>query len=106
MGDLKGASAALVKALAAVFRQARKEELLPENYPYVKTKELLKLLDIKDEETLRKRVHRCREQISKLVIDAGREPPDVNAVIESNNWHGYRLNPDAVQIVALSEIER
>ena len=94
IGELKGVSAAVVKALAVPFRQARGEELLPENYPFVKTKKLLKLLDIEEEETLRKRVHRCREQISKLVINAGRQPPDVNAVIESNNWHGYRLNPD------------
>jgi hypothetical protein len=106
IGELKGASAAVIKALADPFRRAREKELLPEHYPFTETRDLLKLQKIESEEALRRRIQRCRDQITKLAIEAGGELLDVNAVIESSPWHGYRLNPDNVQIVALSEIKR
>jgi hypothetical protein len=104
LGELKGVSVDIFKALAGPFREARETELLPQNYRFLPTKELLKLLHVEDEEILRKRVQRCREQISDLATKASTDPFDVNAVIESNSWHGYRLNPDNVQIIAFSEL--
>jgi hypothetical protein len=106
LGELKGISIQILKALAGPYREGREAELQPQNYRFMPTKELLKLLGIEEEEILRKRVQRCRREISNLAIAAGREPFDVNAVIESHNWRGYRLNPDNVQIIALSELQR
>jgi hypothetical protein len=106
LGELKGVSIQILKALAGPYREAREAELQSQNYRFMPTKELLKLLGIEEEEILRKRVQRCRREISNLAIAAGRELFDVNAVIESHNWRGYRLNPDNVQIVAMSEIQR
>jgi hypothetical protein len=49
---------------------------------------------------------RCREQIKTLAQNAGDPLPTTHAVIENLQRHGYRLNPDQVRIVALSEIRR
>jgi 7-cyano-7-deazaguanine synthase in queuosine biosynthesis len=65
---------------------------------------LLRETDCNDEETLRRRVLRCRNQISRIAKQAGDVPPPAYAVIENMPWHGYRLNPDGVRIVALAEL--
>jgi hypothetical protein len=39
-----------------------------------------------------------------LAAHAGDPRPSIEAVIESSQWHGYRLNPSRVRIVALSDI--
>jgi hypothetical protein len=31
--------------------------------------------------------------------------PPLDAVIESHQWRGYRLNPDLIRLVALAELE-
>jgi hypothetical protein len=51
---------------------------------------------------LRRRVLRCRNEIDKLAKAADDHNVPMNAVIESSQWHGYRLNPDRVRLVALS----
>ncbi len=106
LGELTGVSSELIQSLVRAFRRAREGEVAPENYPYVKTSELLKQFGLADEETLRKRVHRCRKAIAAMVSEAGGNEIDEQTVIESLPWHGYRLNPDVVQIVALSAIRR
>jgi hypothetical protein len=30
----------------------------------------------------------------------GDNAPEIDAIIETNQWHGYRLNPDRVRILA------
>jgi hypothetical protein len=56
------------------------------------------------EETLRRRVLRCRTMIAQLAQNAGAVAPALDAVIENNQSHGYRLNPDTVRIVAITEL--
>lgn len=103
-GEVKGANAELLIALATPFRDAARNELMPQRFPFTSTANLLRQIRCANEETLRRRVHRCRNRIAKIAKSAGDPPPPINAVIESNQWHGYRLNPDQVRIVALSEL--
>jgi hypothetical protein len=56
------------------------------------------------DETLRRRIMRCRDKLAELARNAGSPPPSLDAVIENSQWHGYRLNPDRVRIVAISEL--
>jgi len=103
-GRLKGVGAGLITALAEPFREAVRDERAPEHFPFVRTRDLMRCVDCSSEETLRRRILRCRNHIERLASNTGVVPPSVDAVIESNQWHGYRLNPDRVRIVALSEL--
>jgi Queuosine biosynthesis protein QueC len=101
-GELRGVRAELLIALAAPFREARQNELTPERYPYLATKKLEHQLYCESNEVLRRRVLRCRVAIKELAKDAGDLELAMDAVIESSQWHGYRLNPDRVRLIALS----
>ena len=103
-GEITGVSAGLIAALAAPFRDAVRDELAPEDYPLVETRNLMRRVDCESNETFRRRVLRCRNAITRLAVNAGAVPPSIDAVIESNQWHGYRLNPDNVRLVAIAEI--
>ena len=105
-GEIKGLGAELLMALAEPFRVAAHEERAPQNYPFTQSGELRRQTNCDDEETFRRRVMRCREQIKTLAKNAGDPLPTTHAVIENLPRHGYRLNPDQVRIVALSEIRR
>ena len=73
-------------------------KLAPAHYPYTGTKALIRQIKCITEEALRKRVLRCRNKITQLARNAGQPPPSVDAVIESSQWHGYRLNPDRIRV--------
>jgi hypothetical protein len=98
-GEIKGVGAELLIALAALFRQARERELAPEEYPYLNKDKLMRELNC-GSAMLRRRVLRCRNEIHKLAKSADDHNVPMNAVIESSPWHGYRLNPDRVRLVA------
>jgi hypothetical protein len=101
-----GASAELIIALAEQFREATRKELAPERYPFLETSKLKRQIKCESDEVLRRRLLRCRNKIKKLARDAGDTEPSLDAVIENSQWHGYRLNPDRVRLVALSELSR
>ena len=103
-GELKGASAELIIALSRPFRQAARDELVPEHYPFTRVSNLLALTTCTDDETFRRRVHRCRGKIAQIAKSAGDPPPSIDAVIENIEWRGYRLNPDRIRIVTISEL--
>jgi hypothetical protein len=103
-GDMAGVGAKLLIALAAPFREAARGEIAPERFPFTKTAKLLRQTQCTNEEMLRRRVLRCRKGIASIAESAGDPPPSIDAVIESSQWHGYRLNPDRVRIVALSQL--
>ena len=102
-GELKGVNAELIAALAKPFRGAARDELAPEHCPFVKTPDLMRGIGCGSEETFRRRVLRCRRVITELASDTSVAPASIDAVIESNQRHGYRLNPDNVQLIAISE---
>jgi 7-cyano-7-deazaguanine synthase in queuosine biosynthesis len=103
-GQISGQNAALIIALGEPFRQATREERAPENYPFTKTPKLVCQINCIDQASLRKNVARCRNKLKELATSAGDGPPSLDAVIENSQWHGYRLNPSRVRIVALSEV--
>ena len=103
-GAVKGVSAELLTALAEPFRAVVRDERAPKNYPFTSPRDLRRQTVGDNEETFRRRVLRCRRQIEKLAQDAGAPPLPTDAVIENHPWHGYRLNPDRVRIVALSDL--
>jgi hypothetical protein len=105
-GELRGANAELIIALVELFRDATRKELAPEHYPFLNTSKLVRQIKCGSDEVLRRRVLRCRNKIKKLAKDAGEVEPSIDAVIENNQGHGYRLNPDQVRIVAMSELSR
>jgi len=102
--EVLGNSAALIICLAEPFRQATRKERAPERYPFTQTSNLMSQLRCNDDEAFRRRVLRCRNKLTQLAAQAGDPRPSIEAVIESSQWHGYRLNPSRVRIVALSDI--
>jgi hypothetical protein len=96
----------LIIALAEPFRRANRDELAPENHPYTETPKLMTQTKCDTEETLRRRILRCRNNIAELARSAGNPPPSIDGVIENSQRHGYRLNPDRVRVVAVSELPR
>src|SRR5215216_2639839 len=97
-GETKGVGADLLIALPAPFREARERELAPEEYPYLNKEKLARQLNCESDEVLRRRVLRCRNAIKKLAKNVGVPEPSIDAIIESSQWHGYRLNPDRVRL--------
>jgi 7-cyano-7-deazaguanine synthase in queuosine biosynthesis len=103
-GVIRGIGAELLISLAALFREARQNELAPERYPFLGTRSLMRQTKCESDEVLRRRIYRCRNAINKLAKSAEDNEPPIDAVIESSQNHGYRLNPDYVRLVALSEL--
>jgi 7-cyano-7-deazaguanine synthase in queuosine biosynthesis len=103
-GRLRNASAELLISLARPHEKAISERRAPENHPFTATRKLAGMLGKVREETLRRRVLRCRTMIAQLAQNAGAIAPALDAVIENNQPHGYRLNPDTVRIVAITEL--
>jgi hypothetical protein len=83
-----------------------RNKLVPEGYPFLKASELMRQISCKSYETLRRQIFRCRNKIGELASNAGDPTPSLDAVLENNKWHGYRLNPDRIRIVAISELSR
>ena len=103
-GEIKGVRADLLISLAGPHRAATSDDRIPQSYPFTKTEQLLGTLRIESAETLRRRILRCRNEINRLATEAGDAPPSIDAVIENSQRHGYRLNPDTVRIVAITEL--
>ena len=99
-GEMKGVGAKLLIALAAPFREARESELAPEKYPYLSTQTLARQLKC-ESGVLRRQALRFRNEINRRAEKAGDPELPVDAVIESSQWYGYRLNPDRVKLIAL-----
>jgi hypothetical protein len=59
-GEIRGVSAGLIITLAEPFRQAMRDELAPEHYPFMKTLNLIRKTNCDANEALRRRVLRCR----------------------------------------------
>lgn len=102
-GEIKGVNAQLLIILAASYQDAVRNECAPEKFPFISASRLSSEINC-EEETLRKRVYRCRNQIAQMASMAGDLTPDDGAVIENVPWHGYRLNPDRVRIIAMSDL--
>jgi hypothetical protein len=103
-GPIKGAGAKLLSTLLAEFEKATQEKRAPEHYPFVSSRVLASRLACDSDETLRRQVLRLRNGIRLLAKSAGEPAPPDDAVIENQQGRGYRLNPDSVRVVALTEL--
>ena len=81
-----------------------REERAPERYPFTEPSNLVGRIGCANDESLRKIVMRCRNKLKKLTTNAGAPPPSIDAIVENSQWHGYRLNPNRVRIVAMSDV--
>ena len=70
-GEIKGASAKLIIVLARPFRQAMRDELAPEHYPFLETSKFMRQINCESDEALRRRILRCRNKINQLSRAAG-----------------------------------
>lgn len=105
-GRLTGASAKFLIALAGPHEKAVKEKRAPERYSFTKTWDLVDAVGAGTDETLRRRVNRCRKAIGVLAKTAGESPPSLDAVIENDPRRGYRLNPTSVRLVSTTEVAK
>jgi 7-cyano-7-deazaguanine synthase in queuosine biosynthesis len=95
-----------LELLAQLARQRRDEVhagRAPENYVYVPTGKLLELLSL-EEDALRRRVLRFRKRAAEAFVKKLGIPLGSDAIIESQKWHGYRLNL-GVRLLDPSEIK-
>jgi DNA-binding winged helix-turn-helix (wHTH) protein len=95
-----------LSTLLAEFDQAAEEKLAPEHYPFVSSRVLVSRLACDSDETLRRQVLRLRNGIRRLARSAGEPAPPDDAVIENQPGRGYRLNPDSVRVVQVTELRR
>ena len=93
-GAVDGAGAALLIELAAPFQHALIEARAPHNYPFTKSLELPAGCSAKAGSP--SAPHReAAQKLYGLAVAAGDPPPPTDAVVETNPWYGYRLNPIA-----------
>ncbi len=76
---------------------------LAQNYPFTPSDKIRQQLNC-TQGTIRRRVLPCRNKIEELARNAGDPQPSTEAVIENIQWRGYRLNPDRIRIVAITEL--
>jgi hypothetical protein len=86
------ANYSLIAQLAAQYRQDREAGRAPENFKYTSARKLAETFAIR-EPTLRKRVNRFRKQAAERFEDRDGLPLMQDAIIETREWKGYRINP-------------
>jgi len=97
-------SFALVAVLVETYEKDRSEGRAPENYRYVHTLDLTKMLRVTDL-ALRRRVVRLRRGVAGAFESCFGLLLGGDAVIQNQPWHGYRLNP-LVRVVSPDQIDR
>jgi hypothetical protein len=93
----------LALALVDVHEKDRSDGLAPENYRYMHSSHLTKVLGITGL-GLRRRVMRFRRGVADSFEKCLGLPLPDDAVIQNRRWQGYRLNP-AIRVVARDQIE-
>jgi hypothetical protein len=94
---------ALAAELVGAYEKDRSEGLAPENYHYLRSLHLTKVLST-TEHGLRRRVLRFRRRVADSFARRFGLPLAGDAVIQNRPWKGYRLNP-MIRVLALDQIE-
>jgi hypothetical protein len=90
---IKGkASCSLIARLAMQYREDLQAGRVPENYQYVRAAVLASELSV-EEPTLRRQVNRFRKAVCSRFEEYCGLPLSQDAIIETKEWSGYRLNP-------------
>ena len=92
VGELAGADYRLVAALAETAQQDVQALRAPEDHRYVEARKLSKKLNM-DDESVYRRVSKCRRAFSAMAQAAFGHPVDQQALIENSKGEGFRLNP-------------
>jgi hypothetical protein len=93
----------LAETLIQQAQRDRGEGRAPESFTFLKSRTLSMTLG-KNEATLRRTVHRVRSRLRAAFETNAGLPLSMYALVETDQWHGYRLNP-SVLVLAASEIE-
>ncbi len=103
--EFDGATYALLKVLGDVFVEDQSKLLSVKGYRHLSGHELANILGT-EEATIRRRVSRLRKHIgTEFRRELGRALP-ADAIVENKPWHGYRLNPCVVRVLAWTERPR
>lgn len=95
-----GATYKLLHALHDAFLRDHQALKPHDSYQKLPAKKLAEILQI-EEEAVRRRVSKFREQISKDFRESLKRVLGENDVVENHrDWNGYRLNPLVVKLVA------
>ena len=86
------ANYSLIAQLVAQYRQDREAGRAPENFKYTSARKLAETFSIR-EPALRRRVNRFRKQAAERFEDRNGLPLMQDAIIETREWKGYRINP-------------
>jgi 7-cyano-7-deazaguanine synthase in queuosine biosynthesis len=97
------ASFTLAAELADAHVKDRSDGLAPENYTYLRSRHLTKVLQITDL-GLRRRVMRFRQRVASAFERRVGLAISGDAVIQNLHWKGYRLNPE-IRVLALDQID-
>jgi 7-cyano-7-deazaguanine synthase in queuosine biosynthesis len=105
VAPIKGrGSFAVLQALVESHVEDRSDGLAPENHRFVATLQLTKSLGV-SELTLRRRVERVRAAVRRRYEEHFGLPIPDDALIQTQRWRGYRLNPD-VRVVRRDQLKR
>jgi Queuosine biosynthesis protein QueC len=88
--ELKGVAYELVATLAEQLRSDKQKGV--KKFAFIRTAKLLELLQI-DNVILRQRVHSTRLSLRQQFLDRADYDLDIQDIIQSDRWKGYRLNP-------------
>ena len=93
-----GATHQLLWALAEKHLQASGQGLAPLDYPFTTTAKLAHRLGREGDAAIRQLVSRARSHLKSKLVSAGKDGELGQELIENSPWHGYRLNPDLVEV--------
>lgn len=99
--ELKNAQFETLLALSEIHLEAAGKGLELLDYPFIKAGRLTERLKLDNEDAVRRRIMRCRQQIRKSSATLGIPEQFCDELIENTQWHGYRLNPEMVHIVRI-----
>jgi hypothetical protein len=102
-GEIKNTGFEVLNTLAEKHLEARGQGLEPEDFPFTKAAILQKFWGLKNEEAVRKRISFLRRKLEQICVEIGRPLLGDSEVIENQLWHGYRLNPDHVTVLIVTE---
>jgi len=98
VGEIRNTGFKVLNTLAEKHLEAKGMGLEPEDFPFSKASKLQSIWGLKNEDNVRKRISLLRRILGALCTEIGYPPPEESEIVETQAWHGYRLNPDHVTI--------
>ena len=93
----------VISRLATQYHKDQKNNVPLKDSNYVASETLVVDLKLSDEQALRKRIERLRNNLEAAFEETLGYPPDRQDIVQSTNWSGYRLNPN-MRIVSPDQV--